>query len=114
MQDCIFCKIVQKEIPSKIAGESGHAFAFHDIHPQAPVHILVIPKEHIHSILEVEKSQAETLTEMVALAKECAANNGVKESGFRLVFNCGPNAGQAVDHLHMHLLGKRKLAWPPG
>jgi histidine triad (HIT) family protein len=114
MEGCLFCKIVRKEIPAKISAESSKAIAFHDINPQAPVHVLIIPKEHIESILEVERGHSEILADMISTAQKCAKDLGIDESGFRLVFNCGPNAGQAVDHLHLHLLGKRKLSWPPG
>ena len=88
--------------------------AFYDINPQAPVHVLVIPKDHIENALAVEKKHAEVLSEVFALAQEVAKKERVAESGFRLVFNCGPDAGQAVSHLHLHVLGKRKLSWPPG
>ncbi len=114
MSGCLFCKIVTKEIPSKLAGESDRAFAFHDINPQAPVHVLIIPKDHIVSALNIQQSHSETLAEMFLLAQKVARQEKVDQSGFRLVFNCGPNAGQAVDHLHLHLLGGRKLQWPPG
>lgn len=114
MSDCIFCKIAEKHIPAKICAESASAVAFHDINPQAPVHLLIIPKEHIPSVLEIKDSHREVLAEMIRLAQQCAESEGVKKSGFRLVFNSGPDAGQAVDHLHLHLLGKRKLHWPPG
>ena len=114
MEGCLFCRIVRREIPAKIAAESSKALAFYDIHPQAPAHLLIIPKEHIGSVLDVRESHAETLKDMVFLAQKTARSEGVDKSGFRLVFNCGPDAGQAVDHLHLHLLGKRKLSWPPG
>lgn len=88
--------------------------AFYDVNPQAPSHVLVIPKDHIENALGVEKKHAEILSEIFALAREVAKKEGVEKSGFRLVINCGPDAGQAVSHLHLHLLGKRKLGWPPG
>ena len=114
MGTCIFCRIAQKEIPAKVLAESSKVIAFHDVNPQAPLHVLIIPKEHIESVSEISKSHAETLSEMFAAAQKVADLEGVKRTGFRLVFNCGPDAGQAVDHLHMHFLAKRKLAWPPG
>ncbi len=114
MNNCIFCKIISKTIPSKIAGESANALAFHDNNPQAPVHVLIVPKEHVTSILDVKGGHAQALSEMVLLAQDVARKEKVDGTGFRLVFNCGPDAGQAVDHLHMHLLGRRKLHWPPG
>lgn len=114
MEGCIFCKIIRKEIPAKIAAESSKAFAFHDINPQAPVHILIIPKEHLTSILDVQEKHGGLLADMVQLAKQCAKQEGVDQTGFRLTVNCGKDAGMAVHHLHMHLLGRRKLGWPPG
>ncbi|MBI2915244.1 MAG: histidine triad nucleotide-binding protein [Elusimicrobia bacterium] len=114
MGGCIFCRIVRREIPAQIDQESSQTLAFHDIHPQAPLHVLIVPKEHLSSILDLEKRHSEVLGEMVAVAQKIACREGVDQSGFRLVFNCGPDAGQAVDHLHLHLLAKRKLAWPPG
>lgn len=114
MEECSFCRITSKEIPSKISAESAGAIAFHDINPQAPVHVLVVPKEHIPSLLHVRDSDSEILAELVLLARKSAITEKIEETGFRLVLNCGPDAGQSVDHLHLHLLGKRKLNWPPG
>ena len=114
MVECIFCKIARRDVPAKISAESDQAIAFHDINPQAPVHVLIIPKKHFASVLDIRNEHSSILTEMVLLAQKCAAEEGIDQSGFRLVFNCGPDAGQAVDHLHLHLLGKRKLRWPPG
>ncbi len=114
MDKCLFCDIIDGKIASQKHSETALVYAFYDIHPQAPLHILLIPKEHIHSILEVKENHASVLSEMVQLAQAIAKKEAVDKTGFRLVFNCGPNAGQAVDHLHLHLLAKRKLAWPPG
>ena len=114
MEGCLFCRIVRKEIPAKLASESAKALAFYDINPQAPVHVLVIPKDHIENALGIEAKHSEILSAVFQLAREVAKKEGVDETGFRLVFNCGPDAGQAVHHLHLHLLGKRKLGWPPG
>jgi histidine triad (HIT) family protein len=114
MAECIFCKIGKKEIPAKIAADSSKVLAFHDINPQAPVHVLIIPKEHISSVLEIKKAHSEIIAEMILTAQKVAQSEGIDQSGFRLVFNSGPDAGQAVDHLHMHMLGKRRLSWPPG
>jgi len=111
---CLFCDIVEGKLSSKECMQTKQVFAFHDINPQAPIHILIVPKEHIRSVLEVESRHASILAEMVRVAQEIAKKEGVDKTGFRLVFNCGPNAGQAVDHLHLHLLARRKLAWPPG
>ena len=114
MDGCIFCKISRREIPAQIVAESSKVIAFRDIQPQAPVHILIIPKEHVFGVLELQEAHAETWMDMLRMAQSCARSEGVDKSGFRLAFNYGPNAGQAVGHLHMHLLGKRKLQWPPG
>ena len=114
MEGCIFCKVIRREIPAKVSAESSKVLAFHDINPQAPVHVLIIPKEHISGVLDLRKEHAEILGEMALLAQQCARSEGVDQSGFRLIFNTGPDAGQAVHHLHWHLLGKRKLGWPPG
>ncbi len=114
MDECIFCKIVRKEIPAKLAGESEGAAAFYDINPQAPVHVLIIPKEHIASAMDVGPGHGKTLEAMFALAQDCVKKEKLEPTGFRLVMNYGPDAGQSVHHLHMHMLGRRKLAWPPG
>lgn len=114
MDGCIFCRIGRKEIPAKIVAESPDVVAFHDVQPQAPVHILIVPKEHIHNVLDVQDRHSGLLMDMLRTAQKCAAAQGLAQSGFRLVFNSGPDAGQSVDHLHWHLLGKRKLQWPPG
>ncbi len=97
-----------------MAGESPGAVAFHDLDPKAPVHVLIIPKEHIPSAMDVKAGHGKVLEDMFALAQTCAKNEGLDPSGFRLVMNYGPDAGQSVHHLHMHMLGRRKLAWPPG
>ena len=113
-EGCLFCRIVRKEIPAVIVLESEQALAFRDINTQAPLHVLVVPKEHIENALAVGKEQAGTLFEVFRLAQEVAKKEGADRSGFRLVLNNGSNAGQAVDHLHLHILAKRKLSWPPG
>lgn len=113
-QGCLFCRIVKKEIPAKVVLESEAALAFRDLNPQAPVHVLVIPKEHIDNVLAVKSEQSRKLYEVLRLAQETARKEGIDKSGFRLVFNCGPDSGEAVPHLHLHVLGKRKLSWPPG
>ena len=107
---CIFCKIAAKEIKSSIVHESGSMIAFDDIAPQAPVHVVVIPKNHITEIAGLKS----LLGEIFAAIKEISKLKKVDGSGFRIVMNSGRDAGQAVDHLHFHLLGGRKLAWPPG
>ncbi len=111
---CIFCRIVAGEIPAKIVREDEETVAFRDIDPRAPVHVLVIPRRHIASVNELEASDAELVGRLYLAAKEVARAEGVEESGYRLVMNTGPDAGQSVDHIHLHVLGGRDLAWPPG
>ncbi len=111
----IFSKIIAKEIPADIVYESDNVLAFRDINPQAPIHILIIPKIEIQTIREIVGSEhAELLGEMYDAANKIAKDEDIYEDGFRLVFNCGENGGQEVYHLHMHLLGGRKMKWPPG
>jgi histidine triad (HIT) family protein len=111
---CIFCKIVNKEIPAKIVIEDDDLIAFHDVNPQAPTHVLVIPKRHIPGIRDATLEDAEVLGRLLLGARKVAAATGIEESGFRTVVNSGPNAGQTVLHLHVHVLGGRPMAWPPG
>lgn len=114
-KDCIFCKIINKVIASKIVYEDDSVIAFNDINPQAPVHIVIIPKFHIESILDLNKNNAECfLGNMFLAASKIAKDHSVDASGFRIVINNGHNAGQAVSHLHLHLLGGRPMKWPPG
>lgn len=112
--DCLFCKIANKEIPGKIVFENERILAFRDIDPKAPVHVLIIPKEHIPGLNDISDSTNELLGQIQNAAKEIAKKENLSQSGYRLVVNCGKDAGQAVDHLHYHLLGGRKLSWPPG
>ncbi len=112
--DCIFCKIAAKEIPSKIVFENERIVAFEDINPQAPIHILIIPKKHIPYIAEINEEDISLVGELIFTAKKIAAEKGLTKDGFRLVFNNGKNAGQEVFHIHLHLLGGRKFGWPPG
>lgn len=111
---CLFCRIAKKEIPSKIIFEDEKILAFEDIRPLAPVHILVIPKEHIEKVSDLNKSNADLIASLVLGAKRIAKDKGIEESGYRIVFNCNKDAGQEVFHLHLHLLGGRKFGWPPG
>ena len=111
--NCLFCKIGAREIEADIVHESDHVVAFRDINPQAPTHILLIPKDHIESIDAVSGSHAKLLVEMVESARHLAKAEGL-DGGWRLVTNVGPDAGQSVQHLHFHLLGGRRFAWPPG
>ncbi|MCH7964419.1 MAG: histidine triad nucleotide-binding protein [Bacteroidetes bacterium] len=111
----IFSKIINKEIPADIVFESDNILAFKDINPQAPVHILIIPKIEIPKVTDLNgKEHASLLGEMIDAANKLAKENGIDESGFRLVLNCGDNGGQEVYHLHLHLLGGRQMKWPPG
>jgi histidine triad (HIT) family protein len=114
MSDCIFCKIVKVEIPSKKVYEDEELLAFHDVNPQAPVHFLVIPRKHITNIMELDSEDAALLGRLLFKAQELAKSNGCEEKGGRFVFNCKSHGGQTVDHLHCHFLGGRFLAWPPG
>ncbi len=111
----IFSKIINKEIPAEIVFESENILAFKDINPQAPVHILIIPKTEIPKVTDLNgKEHASLLGEMIDTANKLAKDMGISEEGFRLVFNCGDNGGQEVYHLHLHLLGGRQMKWPPG
>jgi histidine triad (HIT) family protein len=112
--DCLFCKIAAREIPADIVHETDHVVAFRDVNPQAPTHILLIPKEHLQSVAAVTDDQAGLLAEIVQAAAHLARAEGVDESGWRLVTNVGPDAGQSVSHMHFHLLGGRRMEWPPG
>jgi histidine triad (HIT) family protein len=113
-EDCLFCRIVAQEVPADVVHESGGILAFRDIQPKAPTHILLIPKEHLASLTEVGAHHGDVLAELVRASAHLAEAEGIDRSGWRLVTNVGPDAGQSVDHLHFHLLGGRKLAWPPG
>ena len=111
---CLFCKIANKEIDSNIVYEDDHIIGFHDINPQSPVHLLLIPKKHISTINEVEIEDTALVGHMVHIAKQLAAENNIAESGYRLVFNVNPAGGQEVYHIHLHILGGRQMSWPPG
>ena len=109
---CLFCRIIRGEIPSTKVGESDGAIAFRDVNPQAPTHVLVIPRTHVDSLAAAEDSAM--LGEVLTLAASVARSEGLEADGYRVVINNGRNAGQAVDHLHLHVLGGRKMTWPPG
>lgn len=113
MSDCIFCKIANKEIPSKMVYEDDEIFVFHDLEPQAPVHVLMISKKHIPSLNEVGEENQELLGYMMLKVKEIAKQLEL-ENGYRVVINCGEDGLQTVHHIHFHILGKRRMAWPPG
>lgn len=114
MSNCLFCRLVKRETKSKIVYEDEAIFAFQDINPQAPVHILIIPKKHISGLLRLEKEDRELVGKIYLVAGKIAKEHSLDESGFRMVTNYGPDAGETVKHLHFHLLGGRKLNWPPG
>lgn len=114
MEDCIFCKIARKEIGSEIVYEDDAVVAFKDLEPQAPVHILIVPKKHIASLNELTAQDGDLLAKIVLAAQQIAKDNGIAESGYRLVNNCGAEGGQTVGHLHFHLLGGRQMLWPAG
>ncbi|AEF83662.1 histidine triad nucleotide-binding protein 1 [Treponema primitia ZAS-2] len=114
MDDCIFCKIISGEIPSKKLYEDDEILAFHDVSPQAPVHFLLIPKKHIRNIMELGKDDVALTGRMINKAQELAVGQGCGEKGARFVINCKSDGGQTVNHLHIHVLGGRPLDWPPG
>lgn len=113
MNDCLFCKIIAGEIPSKKVYEDEHTYAFEDISPKAPTHVLIVPKKHIRGLKEAGTEDAEIIGRCHLVAAEIARERGI-EDGYRTVLNVGPKAGQSVFHLHLHLLGGRDLHWPPG
>ncbi|MCL2192580.1 MAG: histidine triad nucleotide-binding protein [Treponema sp.] len=114
MSDCIFCKIIKGEIPSQKVYEDGEMLAFRDINAVSPVHCLIIPKKHIASLLELEAEDIPLAGRMLNKAQELAKEQGCGEKGARFVINAGKDGGQSVDHLHIHVIGGRALAWPPG
>jgi histidine triad (HIT) family protein len=111
-ESCLFCRIVRKEIPAKLVLENEHVVAFRDIDPKAPTHVLVVPREHVATLDEA--TNAAMLGELMLAAAAIAREEGIVDGGYRTVVNCGPDAGQSVFHVHLHLLGGRKLNWPPG
>ncbi|HSJ50015.1 MAG TPA: histidine triad nucleotide-binding protein [Actinomycetota bacterium] len=111
---CVFCRIARREEPAAVVYESETVIAFRDINPQAPVHVQVIPKEHLTSALEIEERHADVLADLFQAARQIARAEGVASAGFRLVTNVGREGGQHVFHLHVHLLGGRPMGWPPG
>lgn len=113
-EDCLFCKIVNGDIPAEVIYESDTALAFRDISPQAPTHVLVIPRRHISTINDLEEGDRELVGDLFLAAKEIASQEGLSEPGYRAVMNCNEGAGQSVFHIHLHLLGGRGLGWPPG
>jgi histidine triad (HIT) family protein len=114
MADCLFCKIRDGEIPGDMVYEDDDVLAFRDVNPQAPTHILVIPRKHIATTNDLAAADAAVVGKMMLAAKKIAADEGFADEGYRLVLNCNEGAGQTVFHIHMHLLGGRRLTWPPG
>jgi len=114
MADCLFCKIADGEIPSDEVHRDDEFVAFRDINPQAPVHILVIPRRHVPDLSELDDDDVEMMGRLQVLAASIAVREGLGESGFRFVFNSGPDACQSVHHLHLHVIGGRQMSWPPG
>ncbi|HEY3523939.1 MAG TPA: histidine triad nucleotide-binding protein [Candidatus Limnocylindrales bacterium] len=112
--DCLFCRIVSGDVAADVVAQDERVLAFRDINPQAPTHVLVIPREHVASAADLAEHHGDLLAAMFSMANGVAAADGRVETGYRLVFNVGPDAGQSVDHLHLHVLGGRRLAWPPG
>jgi len=113
-QDCLFCKILNGDIPADIIYESDSAIAFRDINPQAPTHVLVIPRKHVATINDLSEEDQEIIGSLYLAAKDIARDEGISDEGYRAVMNCNEGAGQSVFHIHLHVLGGRALSWPPG
>ena len=111
---CIFCKIVRGEIPAGVVYENEDVIAFRDLHPKAPLHVLIIPRRHIASVNDVVDGDAAVLGQLFVAARAVAESENVAKTGYRLVMNTGSNAGQTVDHIHLHILAGRAMTWPPG
>jgi histidine triad (HIT) family protein len=114
MSDCLFCRIITREIPASIVYEDDHLLAFNDIDPQAATHVLIVPKRHIASLSDLQPGDDQIVGEIVRRAAAIAKERGIAERGFRTVFNTNREAGQTVFHIHLHLLGGRSMGWPPG
>jgi histidine triad (HIT) family protein len=112
--DCLFCKIAEGAIPATVVFEDNELMAFRDLHPQAPTHLLIIPKQHIATINDATDEHQALLGKMILRARQLAQTEGFSDSGYRLVFNVNPHGGQTVFHIHLHLLGGRCMTWPPG
>ena len=113
VKDCLFCRIASGDLPADVVAEDEHTLAFRDINPQAPTHVLVIPRKHHANVAELTAADGDALKHLIATAVRVAAQEGVAESGYRLVFNTGDHAGQTVRHVHGHVLGGQSLGWPP-
>ena len=114
MADCLFCGIISGEIKGEIVYQDSSVVAFKDINPKAPVHLLIVPRKHIATLLDVEQGDKGLFGDILVAATKLARDHGISEDGFRVVLNCGAGAGQSVFHIHLHLLGGRSLRWPPG
>jgi histidine triad (HIT) family protein len=114
VSDCIFCKIIEKKVPANIVYEDELTLAFEDVNPQAPVHTLIIPKKHIPTLLDLKDDDNNLVAHLVKVANRIAKDKGIAEKGFRIVTNCNPESGQEVYHIHLHVLGGRRMHWPPG
>lgn len=114
MVDCLFCRIIRKDIPASVIHEDDKCLAFQDINPKAPVHFLVIPKKHMESVRECTAEDQELLGHLLRVSNRLAQDRQIQSSGFRIVINTGADGGQTVFHLHLHLLGGREMSWPPG
>lgn len=112
--DCLFCKIIRKEIPADVVYENDEVLAFNDINPQAPTHVLIIPKIHVATTQDLTAEHDKSLAALFAASRKIVADRGLDDDGYRLVINCRERAGQSVFHLHMHILGGRDMQWPPG
>jgi len=112
MENCLFCKIINKEVPLEIVFEDEKFLVFKDIDPQAPVHLLIVPKEHIESVDHLEEKNKELIGELFLITKKIARDQKVAKDGYRLILNVGKKGGQTIDHLHLHLLGGKTLPWP--
>jgi histidine triad (HIT) family protein len=114
MEDCLFCKIVHNEIPAELIFEDDRIVAFNDINPQAPIHVLIIPKEHFASLNDIPEEKKDLLSHILLRARQIAQNLGIRDNGYRIVLNTARDSGQEVFHIHFHLLAGRRMTWPPG
>ncbi|MCZ6624372.1 MAG: histidine triad nucleotide-binding protein [Deltaproteobacteria bacterium] len=114
MADCLFCGIVNGDVKGEVVYQDSSVVAFKDINPKAPVHLLIVPRKHIATLLDVEQEDKGLLGDILFAANKLARDHGISQDGFRVVFNCGEGAGQSVFHIHLHLLGGRAMTWPPG
>jgi len=114
MSDCLFCKIANGQIPAKIVFQNDKAIAFEDLHPEAPTHVIIIPRKHIPTVLDITDEDKDIMGYLYLVVNQIAIDKSLTESGFRLIVNCGKSGGQEVPHIHIHMLGGRLFGWPPG